>query len=107
MISTHVLDMVTGFPAEGMTVVLEQIDPFKVLGSGITDANGRVGELGPAVGRTGDHRLLFETAAYYAKTGQTCFFPQIIVAFTVVDAAARLHLPLVLGPFAYSTYRGT
>ena len=106
MISTHVLDMVTGRPAEGITVVLEQIDPFTVLGSGITDEDGRVGELGPAVGKTGDHRLVFETAAYYAKTGQTCFFPQVIVAFTVVDAAARLHLPLLLGPFAYSTYRG-
>ena len=107
MISTHVLDMVTGRPAEGLTVVLEQIDPFAVLGSATTDVDGRVGELGPALGRTGDHRLVFETAAYFAKTGQTCFFPQVIVAFTVVDAAARLHLPLLLGPFAYSTYRGT
>jgi len=107
MISTHVLDMVTGRPAEGMTVVLEQIDPFAVLGSGITDADGGVGELGPALGRTGDHRLVFEAAAYYAKSGRTCFFPQIIVAFTVVDPAARLHIPLLLGPFAYATYRGT
>lgn len=107
MIITHVLDMVTGRPAEGMTVVLEEIDPFTVLGSGITDGDGRVGELGPGVGKTGDHRLVFETAAYYAKTGQTCFFPHIIIAFTVVDPAARLHIPLLLGPFAYSTYRGS
>jgi 5-hydroxyisourate hydrolase len=107
MISTHVLDMVTGRPAEGMTVVLEEIDPFTVLGSGITGPDGRVGELGPAVGRTGDHRLVFETAAYYAKTRQTCFFPQVILAFTVDDPASRLHIPLLLGPFAYSTYRGS
>jgi 5-hydroxyisourate hydrolase len=107
VISTHVLDTVTGRPAVGMTVVLEEIDPFTVLGSGITDTDGRVGELGPALGRTGDHRLIFETSAYFAKTGQTCLFPQVIVAFTVVDAAARLHIPLLLGPFAYSTYRGS
>jgi 5-hydroxyisourate hydrolase len=107
MISTHVLDMLSGRPAEGMTVVLEQLDPFTVLGSGITDADGRVGELGPALGRAGDHRLLFEAAAYYAKTEQSCFFPQVIVAFTVADPSARLHIPLLLGPFAFSTYRGS
>ncbi|MFI6681677.1 hydroxyisourate hydrolase [Kribbella sp. NPDC050470] len=107
MISTHVLDLVTGRPAEGVTVVLEELDPFTVLGSGSTDADGRVGELGPALGRAGDHRLVFETAAYFAKTGRTCMFPQVIIAFTVVDPSTRLHLPLLLSPFAYSTYRGS
>ncbi|MFI7068281.1 hydroxyisourate hydrolase [Kribbella sp. NPDC050124] len=107
MISTHVLDLVTGRPAEGMTVVLEELDPFTVLGSGSTDADGRVGELGPALGRAGDHRLVFETAAYFAKSGRTCMFPQVIVAFTVTDPGTRLHIPLLLGPFAYSTYRGS
>jgi 5-hydroxyisourate hydrolase len=88
-------------------VLLEEIDPFTVLGSGTTDLDGRVGELGPALGRTGDHRLVFEVAAYYAKLGRTCFFPQVIVAFTVVDPAARLHIPLLISPFAYSAYRGS
>jgi 5-hydroxyisourate hydrolase len=107
MISTHVLDTTTGRPAEGMSVLLEEIDPFTVLGSGITDENGRLGELGPAFGRAGDYRLIFETAPYFAKTGQTCFFPQVIVAFTVADPSTRIHIPLLLGPFAYSTYRGS
>ncbi|MGW1345297.1 hydroxyisourate hydrolase [Kribbella sp. NPDC002412] len=107
MISTHVLDLVTGRPAEGMTVVLEEAESSKVLGSGCTDVDGRVGELGPALGRAGEHRLVFETAAYFGKAGRTCFFPQVVVAFTVVDPNARLHIPLLLSPFAYSTYRGS
>jgi 5-hydroxyisourate hydrolase len=107
MISTHVLDTMAGRPAVGVTVVLEAIDPFTVLGSGITDDDGRVGELGPAIGRPGNYRLIFETSAYFANNGQTCFFPQVIVPFTVTDPSATLHIPLLLSPFAYSTYRGS
>ncbi|TWD73139.1 5-hydroxyisourate hydrolase [Kribbella amoyensis] len=107
MISTHVLDTTTGRPAVGVSVLLEAIDPFTVLGSGVTDVDGRVGELGPALGRPGNYRLIFEASAYFAKNGRTCFFPQVIVAFTVTDPASHLHVPLLLSPFSYSTYRGS
>jgi 5-hydroxyisourate hydrolase len=107
MISTHVLDTTIGRPAVGVPVILEAIEPFTVLGSAVTDDDGRVGELGPALGRPGNYRLIFDTAVYYAATGRTCFYPQVIVAFTVTDPAGHLHIPLLLSPFAYSTYRGT
>jgi 5-hydroxyisourate hydrolase len=107
MISTHVLDTRIGRPAAGVPVILEAIDPFTVLGSGVTDDDGRVGELGPAVFRPGNYRLIFDTGVYYAAAEQTCFYPQVIVAFTVTDPAHHLHIPLLLSPFAYSTYRGS
>ena len=88
-------------------VILEEIDPFTVIGSGITDEDGRVGELGPAIGRPGNYRLIFEASLYYAASGRTCFYPQVIVSFTVTDATEHLHVPLLLSPFAYSTYKGS
>ncbi|TDO35215.1 5-hydroxyisourate hydrolase [Kribbella sp. VKM Ac-2527] len=107
MISTHVLDTTTGRPAAGVQVILEEIDPFTVIGSAITDEDGRAGELGPAIGRPGNYRLIFETSLYYAKAGQTCFYPQVIVSFSVTDASKHLHIPLLISPFAYSTYKGS
>lgn len=107
MISTHVLDTTVGRPAVGLSVLLEAIEPFTVLGSAVTDHDGRIGELGPAFGRPGNYRLIFETAAYFAGSGRTCFYPQVIVAFTTTEPAERLHVPLLLSPFAYSTYRGS
>ncbi len=107
MISTHVLDTSVGRPAAGVSVLLEAIDPFTVLGSAVTDDDGRVGELGPAIGHPGNYRLIFETAAYFGASGRTCFYPQVIVAFTLTDPADRLHVPLLLSPFGYSTYRGS
>jgi 5-hydroxyisourate hydrolase len=107
MISTHVLDATTGRPAAGVQVILEEIDPFTVIGSGITDEDGRAGELGPAIGRPGNYRLIFETSPYYAASGRTSFYPQVIVAFTVTDATEHLYIPLLLSPFGYSTYKGS
>jgi 5-hydroxyisourate hydrolase len=106
MISTHVLDTVSGRPAAGVPVRLMNEDG-SVLGSGVTDDDGRVGEIGPGIGRPGNYRLVFDTAAYFATTGQTGFFPEVSVSFTVTEPGRHLHIPLLLSPFAYSTYRGS
>jgi 5-hydroxyisourate hydrolase len=107
MISTHVLDTSLGLPAAGVPVRLEATADAKVLGSGVTDGTGRVGELGPAIGRPGNYRLIFNTSIYFAATGQTGLFPEVCVTFLVTDPARHLHIPLLLSPFAYSTYRGS
>jgi 5-hydroxyisourate hydrolase len=70
-----------------------------------TDGDGRVGALGDP--GEGVHRLRFDTGAYFAAAGVATFYPEVTVTFTVTDAGAHLHVPLLLSPFAYSTYRGS
>ncbi len=109
-ITTHVLDTALGRPARGVPVRLEALGDDgarALLGEGRTDDDGRVGALGPARVAAGGHRLVFDTAAYFAATGQQGFFPEVTVAFTVTDPEQHLHVPLLLSPFAYSTYRGS
>jgi len=95
-LSTHVLDATTGRPAAGIRVELRGI------ASGQTDADGRCrlvdGDLPP-----GDQELVFETGSYFPDT----FYPRVTVAFTVTDRAAHHHVPLLLSPWAYTTYRGS
>lgn len=102
-LSTHVLDAATGQPAAGVPVRLER--DGAVVATGVTDADGRVRELG-AVG-AGTWRLVFDTGTYFAATGQQGFYPEVAVAFTVTDPERHQHVPLLLSPFAYSTYRGS
>ena len=75
------------------------------LGAGTTDADGRHGGL--ALPAPGAYRLVFDTGAWFAATGVDGFYPEVVVAFTVTDAGAHHHVPLLLSPFAYSTYRGS
>lgn len=103
-LSTHVLDTALGRPAEGVRVVLASA-AGDVLGEGETDADGRVGRLGPELA-PGDHVLTFATGAYHAATGQEGFYPSVAVTFTVGNAE-HYHVPLLLNPFGYSTYRGS
>ena len=107
-LSTHVLDAVTGEPAAGMRVVLSRRadDGWTELATATTDADGRVRELAPDGLEAGDHRLVFDTAAWFAATGTTGFYPEVAVTFTVVEDR-HLHVPLLLSPYAYSTYRGS
>ena len=77
-----------------------------VLADAITDDDGRVTALGPNQVPPGTYQLRFDTAAYYAVTGQECFYPEVIVTFAVTDQRHH-HVPLLLSPFAYSTYRGS
>jgi 5-hydroxyisourate hydrolase len=108
-ITTHVLDTALGRPAAGIAVRLEAGDGlgWRVLGDGVTDADGRVRELGPDMVTEGHHRLTFATAAYFAHDGRESFFPEVTVTFTVTDPTQHHHVPILLSPFAFSTYRGS
>lgn len=103
-LSTHVLDARTGRPAAGLAVRLEGADGAP-LADALTDADGRVKDLG-APG-AGSFRLVFATGAYFATLDVPAFYPQVTIDFTVTDPAAHYHVPLLLSPFAYSTYRGS
>ena len=107
-VSTHVLDAVTGSPAAGMAVRLEASkgtgQHFTLLGSGVTDDDGRLRDFGGEVA-PGLHRLVFATGEWQAQRGRDSFYPQVVITFTVADG--HHHVPLLLSPFAYSTYRGS
>lgn len=101
-ISTHVLDATTGRPAVGVPVTLDAADDT-VIAQRTTDADGRIPDLGGDLD-PGVYRISFATEAYFDVP---TFYPEVVVTFRVVDAAAHLHVPLLLSPFAYSTYRGS
>jgi 5-hydroxyisourate hydrolase len=105
MISTHVLDTSRGRPAAGVAVVLERQegDGWSPVGEATTDADGRVGELAPAGAGEGVYRLTFDTGSYF----EAGFYPRVAVEFRVDDGAEHHHVPLLLSPFGYSTYRGS
>ncbi|MFE6650202.1 hydroxyisourate hydrolase [Nocardioides sp. NPDC057772] len=109
-ITTHVLDTALGRPAVGVPVRLGRLDAdtdqISVLADATTDDDGRVTDLGPDQAPAGTYQLRFDTAAYYAATGQECFYPEVLVTFAVTDRRHH-HVPLLLSPFAYSTYRGS
>lgn len=97
-LSTHVLDMTTGRPATGVQVSLDGTD------AGVTDADGRL-QLPPA-GR-GSHDLEFGTGNYFAARGVAAFHPAVTIRFTIDDPDEHHHVPLLVGPFSYTTYRGS
>ncbi|WP_280347909.1 hydroxyisourate hydrolase [Nocardia neocaledoniensis] len=102
-LSTHVLDAVRGVPAAGVAVWLTRGE--QRLTEALTDADGRVKELAAGL-NPGDYRLFFDTGGYFAAQGVETFYPEICVTFTVGEQP-HLHVPLLLSPFAYSTYRGS
>jgi 5-hydroxyisourate hydrolase len=107
-LSTHVLDAVRGRPAAGMAVELFRsagAGPDRI-GSGVTDGDGRVSDLAPGVVEPGGYRLRFDTARYFAERGEPCFYPEVSIFFTV-DEERHYHVPLLLSPYAFSTYRGS
>ncbi len=104
-LSTHVLDTSRGRPAEGVPVVLSSATG-EALGSGTTDADGRVARIGPEDLPPGEYRLRFDTAAHFGATGTPGFYPEVVIAFTVGEEA-HYHVPLLLSPYGYSTYRGS
>jgi 5-hydroxyisourate hydrolase len=110
-ITTHILDVSRGRPAEGVSVILEvQVkEGWQVLSGGQTDADGRLRDLLPAGFNlaAGVYRLTFRTSDYFAARGVESFYPEITINFIVTDAAAHYHVPLLLSPFGYSTYRGS
>jgi hydroxyisourate hydrolase len=110
-ITTHVLDTSRGCPGAGMRVVLEirNGDAWSHVGQGTTDANGRLATLtGNQPIIAGDYRLTFDTGGYLRARGAAdAFFPDVTITFTVADASQHFHVPLLLNPFGYSTYRGS
>jgi 5-hydroxyisourate hydrolase len=109
-LSTHVLDTARGIPAMGVRVRLERSDGdgWTDLADRTTDSDGRIGDLVPSGELTvGVHRLTFDTAGYCESSGETCFFPEVTVTFAVTAPEDHHHVPLLLSPFGYSTYRGS
>lgn len=111
-ISTHVLDTALGSPARGIRVSLHRPSPYggeAEVGAGVTDDDGRVRDL-LAPGQTlpeGTYLLRFETGAYFARSGREGFFPEISVSFLVASGSRHYHVPVLLSPFGYTTYRGS
>ncbi len=88
-----------------MAVTLTGPDGFGT--AGVTDADGRIPALAPGALAGGTYRLVFDTGAYFAATGQDGFYPEVVVTVAVDPAREHTHVPLLLSPFAYSTYRGS
>ena len=107
-VTTHVLDTGAGRPAAGIAVVLFQHDvgTWRELATSTTDADGRAKDLGPEQLAPGRYRLNFAIGEYYAALETATFFPEVDLVFEVTGPE-HYHVPLLLSPFAYSTYRGS
>jgi 5-hydroxyisourate hydrolase len=109
-LSVHVLDLQTGQPTAGIRVTLEQRSgaSWSALGAGVTDTQGRIAALYPPDQHmpAGDYRIVFETGDHFKQQGKATFFPRIPVEFTADGKSPHYHIPLLLSPFGYSTYRG-
>jgi 5-hydroxyisourate hydrolase len=110
-ITTHVLDTALGRPAGGMGVILERREggAWIAIGRGRTDDDGRCRDLLPtsAALQPAIYRLSFDSAAYFGARGLPTFYPEVSVVFEVREPAQHHHVPLLLSPFGYSTYRGS
>jgi 5-hydroxyisourate hydrolase len=111
-ISTHILDTSRGAPASGVAVSLEMQntdESWGELSHAWTDEDGRVKPFflleEPLL--AGTYRLVFDTDAYFSALNIDCFYPQVCVVFRVEEATQHYHVPLLISPFGYSTYRGT
>lgn len=109
-LSVHVLDLQNGQPMSGVAVDLEHKSgaDWQRLASAVTDSQGRIPALYPESRpfAVGQYRVVFHTGEHYAQSRQATFFPEIVVPFRVDDAAQHYHVPLLLSPYGYSTYRG-
>ena len=109
-LSTHVLDTAAGRPAEGVEVACSRRegDAWVLLAERRTDGDGRIPDLLPAGDlRAGEHRLTFATGSWAAARGVECFWPQIDITFTVTAPEEHHHVPVLLSPYGYTTYRGS
>ena len=109
MITTHVLDVARGQPAVDVTVILEvrQASEWAPVGRGNTDDKGRVLSFTDAPIGPGTYRLTFDIGAYHREYGLVVsFFPEVKITFNIRDPDEHYHLPLLLSPFGYTTYRG-
>jgi 5-hydroxyisourate hydrolase len=110
-ISTHVLDITTGKPGDGIEVLLQYqtTSGWKELGRELTSNDGRATNLGVNCEtlKPGIYQLHFGTEAYWKRKKISSFFPFVVISFEVTESSAHYHVPLLLSPFGYSTYRGS
>jgi 5-hydroxyisourate hydrolase len=108
-ISTHVLDITRGEPAAGVAVILFRLhdNDRTIIATGETDADGRVGSLGDGGLAAGPYGLSWDVGAYYKKKGTAAFLVRATFDFEITDTSRRYHIPLLMSPFACSTYRGS
>ncbi len=110
-ITTHILDVSTGRPASGVEVALHFQDDtghWNALGAGVTDEDGREKSLLEASSfKSGSYRLTFAVGSYFERTQRPCFYADVQITFKVDATDEHYHVPLLLSPFGYSTYRGS
>jgi len=109
-ITTHVLDIARGSPAAHVHIKLERRmsdGSYKEIGSGRTDHDGRLRSLAPDQIEEGVYRITFDTRSYFDAHQLQSFYPEASIAFEVRDANQHYHVPLLLSPYGYSTYRGS
>jgi 5-hydroxyisourate hydrolase len=111
-ISTHVLDTASGRPAAAVGVALGRVEDDggeTPLGAGVTDADGRLRDLVATSGalRPGTYRLRFDIGEYFSRSGRDAFYPEVVVTFRIAAVGEHYHVPLLLSPYGYSTYRGS
>ena len=108
-ISTHILDTTLGKPARGVTVRLELLDgvTWRKVGEGLTNEDGRVKPLLETIPSAGTYQIHFEVTDYFNRQQLEAFFPWVTITFAVRATHEHYHVPLLLNPFGYSTYRGS
>ena len=120
-VTSHVLDAAAGAPAAGVHVRLERLVPgdpgdaapdgaaggWERVAEQVTDADGRATALGPERLEVGTYRLTFATGEWFAAAARETFYPQVVIVVDLVDPDQHHHVPLLLSPFAYTTYRGS
>jgi 5-hydroxyisourate hydrolase len=104
-LSTHVLDAMSGTPAAGVAVTLTD-GAGERLTAAATDGDGRIARLGDDLA-AGLYRLHFDTGSYFAALDVPTFYPEVVIVFEITDVGGRYHVPVLLSPYAYSTYRGS
>lgn len=108
-ISTHILDTTRGRPANGVDVTLEAADGagWRTIGTGTTDTDGRVKGLMVESPKPGTYRITFHVAPYFDAQGVAAFYPEVSITFLVASGGQHFHVPLLLNPFGFTTYRGS
>ena len=109
-ITTHVLDMALGCPARGLAITLEKQEAsgeWKKQANGKTNDDGRIADLISGELQTGVYRMTFKTGPYFIEQKVKHFYPYVQVVFEIHETDQHYHVPLLLSPFGYSTYRGS